>query len=159
LEIYGTGEIVRHLGDIVIHNGEIVYTNTIYYDIDFEWDYIYELPTDFLRLKNIYELSEGEDFDLENSFLYCDLDEVHIKYIKKVTDPDDFDPLFTEILILSLALKLLNPLAGTKNESLEDRLTFKLNELTARAKAIYRSETNTTGYSSLNNARYGSGIV
>ena len=82
-----------------------------------------------------------------------------MRYIKAVTDPDDFDSLFTEILILSLGIKLLNSLAGTKNDALQERMEKRLEYLIRKAKSRYKKQPDTTGYSSWNNARFSSGKV
>lgn len=167
LTIYGAGEIVYHLGDVVTHNGETVYTNTIYYDSDFEWDYIYDLPSDFLCLRSkdpIYELDgqvydPSDRYDIAGEYLYTNLDDVHLRYVKSVTDPGYFDSVFKQILILSLEVKLLNPLAGTENARLREGIEEKLRYLMARAKSRYKKQPDVSGYSLWNNSRFGSGLV
>jgi hypothetical protein len=39
---------------------------------------------------------------------------MEIRYIRQVTDPTVFDPLFVEVLVLQLALKLVMPLSQDK---------------------------------------------
>ena len=167
LTVYGIGELVYWEGSPVTYESASVYYGVTYYEDDFEWDYIYDLPSDFLCLRSkdpIYELDgqvydPTDRYDIAGELIYTNLDTVHLRYVKSVTDPDYFDSLFTEILILSLSLKLLNPLAGTKNDTLQERLENRLEYLIRRAKARYNKQPDTTGYSSWNNSRYGTGII
>lgn len=123
---------------------------------DFEWDYQYKLPSDFLRMKGLYS---RYDFEIEGDLLLTNDTEVEIRYIKDVTIPADFDPLFTEVLVLTLAKKLINPLAGTKTTQLKEDVLRDLNIATVRARAVCRAESEDRGRSSWNLARYGSGII
>ena len=167
LTIYGIGELVYWEGYPVTYESASVYFGVIHYGDDFEWDYIYDLPSDFLALRSedpIYELDgqvyePADRYDIVGDLIYTNLDEVHLRYIKAVTDPDDFDSLFTEILLLSLGIKLLNSLAGTKNDALQERMEKRLEYLIRKAKSRYKKQPDTTGYSSWNNARFGSGKV
>ncbi|GAH18067.1 unnamed protein product, partial [marine sediment metagenome] len=85
-------------------------------DPDFEWDNQFILPNDFLRLKSIYDGTTGQNtrhtVAIEGQRLLTNEDTCEIRYIKKVTDPTGFDPLFVELLVLRLALKLVGALAG-----------------------------------------------
>jgi hypothetical protein len=130
---------------------------------DFEWDYQYKLPLDFLRLKSLEE-DEGYEgptvrYAIEGNYLRTNYATANIRYIKKVIDPDDWDPLFTEYFILTLTKKLMNVLAGTKSPSLVEDINREWKEAKMRAKAVCREETDTSGHSAWNNARYGSGKV
>ena len=130
---------------------------------DFEWDYKYKLPTDFHRLVMNYTTGDtagiGDRFDIEGDYLLSNYDEADIVYIKKVTDPADFDPLFTEVLILTLAKKLISALAGTKSPGLVEDVKTDLKIAMAKAKGVCRAETNVSGRSDWNLARYSSGKV
>lgn len=167
LTIYGIGELVYWEGSPVTYESASVYFGVIYYEDDFEWDYIYDLPSDFLALRSedsIYELDgqvyePSDRYDVAGDLLCTNLDEVHLRYIKAITDPDDFDSFFKEILLLSLGIKLLNSLAGTKNDALQERMEKRLEYLIRKAKSRYKKQPDTTGYSSWNNSRYGSGKV
>ncbi len=123
---------------------------------DFGYDYQYKLPSDFLRLKGDYD---NADYKIEGKYLLSDDDDVCIKYIKKVTDPTEFDPLYVELLVLSMAKKLIPALVGTKSPGLVEEVARDLMNVRARATAVCRAETDRTGYSSWNNARFGTGIV
>ena len=118
----------------------------------FEWDYQFKLPNDFWRLKGTYE---PDDFTIEGRLLLTNDETVQIKYVKDVKDPKDFtDPLFVEILVLQLALKLIPPLAGTQSTALRQDLKQDLYILMPKAKMINLQEINTTGETTWNNARF-----
>lgn len=126
----------------------------------FEWDHAYSLPDDFLRLRSDYTTSDSQDitdrWEIEGSMLLTNDDEVELKYVRKVTDPDEFDPLFKELLVLTLAIKLLFPLAGTSPLTMEmhARMNQELAILTGRAKQIAFAEGPDSGRSDWNWARY-----
>lgn len=72
----------------------------------FGWSYQYQLPTDFLRLATLngIEAKMAEAYHtIEGDKLLTDREEAKITYIKRVEDPNSFDSLFTEVLILKLA--------------------------------------------------------
>lgn len=125
---------------------------------DFEWDYQFKLPDDFLRLRSNYTIDDSNAVDdrfmIEGDYLLTNEDEVDLKYIKKVTDPDDFDPLFTEVLILTLAKKLIPALAGTKSPTLLEDVGRDLASALSHARAVCRQETNVSGRSDWRQARH-----
>lgn len=129
---------------------------------DFEWDYQCKLPEDYLRMRQNYTTDNSRELDnryeIEGEWLLSNDSEVEIKYIRKVTDPNEFNDLFTDILILKLALKLVPALAGTKN-TIKKEIEAELKPLISHAKTVYRQESNITGRSDWNNARFGSGTV
>jgi hypothetical protein len=83
----------------------------------FQWDYKYPLPADFLRLISVYDDSDTVDgkpldsYELEGNMLLIDSATCNLRYIRKVANPDDWDALFMEVYVLSLAKKLVMPLA------------------------------------------------
>jgi hypothetical protein len=56
-----------------------------------------------------------------------------------------------------LATKMIPAISGTKTSPLFAEISAELKDAMIRARTVSRSETNYTGYSSWNNARYGSG--
>lgn len=127
-------------------------------DPEFEWDKRFKLPDDYLRLKSDYGLDDSYEVDarftIEGNYYLTNNDEVDLKYIKKVTDPDDFDPLFTEVLILTLAKKLIPALAGTKSPTLLEDVGRDLAEVTSKARTVCRQEVNASGRSDWRQARH-----
>lgn len=131
----------------------------------FGWDYQYLLPEDFLRLRLLdeadYTTAVNDRCTIEGNRLLTNFDTANIEYIKKETDPSKFDPLFTEVLVLNKAIKLCTSLpgAGPAALNLKNELKEELRQIMFRVRAVCKSETNVTGRSDWNLARYGSGIV
>ena len=120
----------------------------------FEWSNAFDLPSDFLRMKSIFEDNNTTNktsllpFALEDDLLLFSESTCKIRYIKQVTDVTDFDPLFIEALVLQLALKLISPLAGvgSAGQSLLEKLEKELfgrGGAMERIRTMDRQETNT----------------
>jgi hypothetical protein len=128
------------------------------YTPDFEWDFMWDLPSDYLRFRSIDEetgvTSRNRRHAIEGQRFLTDFSTVSLLYIKKVTDVTEFDPLFVEILILQLALRLVAPLAGGAPK-LQDGLAKELKLLMPKAQAVDSDETDTGGRSDWNLARQG----
>jgi len=115
---------------------------------DFEWDNQFLLPNDFLRLKAVYDdVSPNNEsnysYTIEGDLLLTNEGTVDIRYVKKVTDPAEFDPLFVEVFVTALAVKLVMPLS-------QDRLLYRelqeeLARTMARVRVVDLTETNTVG--------------
>lgn len=145
--------------ELVCASGYPVVANSI---PDFEWDYQFALPSDYSRMRSNYSESAGDEPEMrwciEGDLLLTNDDEAQIRYIKIVTDPDEFDDLFKEVLVLLLAKKLINTLAGTNTTSLKEDINKDLDKALSKARNVCRQENNTSGYSGWTNARYGSGL-
>jgi len=126
---------------------------------DFEWDNQFSLPNDFLAMKSVYENRFSDEnlssYALEGKKLLTNEDTCEIRYIKKVTDVTQFDPLFVEVLALQLAIKMVMPLSQDKK--MLQLLHQELAMIMPSVKALDRQETNTIGQYELetwNDARY-----
>jgi hypothetical protein len=159
--VYGTEEVVWYdtstTSQVVCDSTTpIVATITPQY----KWSYKYQLPEDFLRLREVYEDESTDEaderYEIEGKTILTDYDTLNIKYVKKVTDPDEFEPLFRETLVLRLAMKVIPTLAGTKSPELVADIRDELFRTEGRARCIAAQETNTTGRQDFNLARYDS---
>ncbi|HOK66358.1 MAG TPA: hypothetical protein PLV55_06055 [Anaerohalosphaeraceae bacterium] len=126
---------------------------------DFEWDYAFLLPQDYLSLRKNYTESRfterGKRFEIEGKRLLTNDSKVQLKYIRKVTDPNEFDPLFVELLVLKLAVRLLFALGGIGNTgTTKDRLEQELQIIERKAKTVSASEAATEGRSDWNMAAH-----
>ena len=94
----------------------------------FGWDNQFVLPADCLRVLN--EEDDDDSYEIQGRLLLTDESEVNIRYIKKVTDPTEFDPLFVKALAVKLAVEIVMPLTQDKNlrESLAGELRMVLGE-------------------------------
>ncbi len=127
-------------------------------DPAFEWDNQFILPNDFIRFRSIDEetgvSSRYRRHAIEGQRFLTNYSTVNLLYIKKVTDPTEFDPLFVEVLVLLLARKLVGPLAGGA-PALKKEIEDDLKDLMPRVWAIDSDETDTGGRSDWNLARHG----
>lgn len=83
----------------------------------FGFTYQFQLPTNCLRVLGAYA-SDGDAFDkddyrIEGRKLLCDESSVYIKYIKRVTDANEFDANFITIMATRLSSEIAYPLANS----------------------------------------------
>ena len=79
----------------------------------FDYAYQHALPVDYLRAFDVNLISAAE-WKIENGFLLSDSDEVTLKYIARITDPDLFDVLFRDCLAARIAAELAQPITDDK---------------------------------------------
>ncbi len=99
-------------------------------DPDFEYDNQFILPNDFKYLRSIFADNftvEGKSRNrhaIEGKRLLTNDSTSQIRYTKDITDPTEFDPLFVEVFVKQLALKLTSLAGATPKirESLKDDL-------------------------------------
>jgi len=102
------------------------------------YDYRYSLPSDCLRIVKTSVADEG--YELTGPRLKSDDDNVYVKYVQQITDPALFDPLFVEVLVLSLAAKLCRPLMLDK--VMIPQLNAELTAALAQARLVNLVETS-----------------
>lgn len=119
-------------------------------DPDFEWDYQFLLPNDFLYLRSVFEDNNEPNRNSRRShaiegrrFLTND-STANIRYTRKVTDVTEFDPLFVQVLVLQMDLKLITGLAKTDKE-LKESIKDDLKLLMPSVRALSRQEANLEG--------------
>lgn len=83
-------------------------------DPEYDYAYAYKIPTDNLR---VLSNSTDEEFKIEGGYLYTDSTSMKIKYIAKITDPDEFDPAFVTALVTALAAALALAITNNRNIS------------------------------------------
>lgn len=99
----------------------------------FEWEAQYTLPADFIRLKKLY--NTDSDYAIEgSSILVNQPSELQLVYVSRITDVTAFDPLFTQVLILMLAVLAASRIAGEAYKT--DGLFRELGQLLAEAKIV-----------------------
>lgn len=120
---------------------------------DFEWDSQFPLPSDFLAMKAIYEDNNTarrislQSYAIEGNKILSNESSMRIRYVKRVTDTSQFDPLFTEVLVLMLAIKLVMPLSQDK--VLYRDLKEELKPLMLKVRTHSRQESETIGRTDL----------
>lgn len=127
---------------------------------DFEWDFQYPLPTDFMAMKSIFEgrftAINFRNYAIEGNLLLTNETTMEIRYTKKVTDVSEFDPLFVKLFILLLADVLIGPLAGG-DPRIQKKIDDAVDNLMPSVRALDGQETNTAGRaesSTWNDARF-----
>ncbi len=123
-----------------------------------EWDFMWALPSDFMRFRSIFEedgvTSKNRRHAIEGQNLLTNLSEVGLRYVKKVTDPTKFDPLFVKVLVWFLADEMIGPLAGG-DARIQKKIDTALDKLMPKVKAVDLDETDVGGRSDWNLARHG----
>jgi hypothetical protein len=77
-----------------------------------DWQYAYTLPVNFLSVVTIGPDVAGAnvigeaDFDIEGSVLYCNLDDIVLRYTVKAPDPSKYSQHFTNALAAKLAAEI-----------------------------------------------------
>ena len=84
----------------------------------FQYDYAYQLPTDCLRVIELYGTAEKWARE-GNQFLTNQEEEIFIRYIKKITTTGDFSQVFVNVLAVRLAAELVAKIKEDKNMRLE----------------------------------------
>ncbi len=85
---------------------------------EFRFKYEYPLPTDFLRLHPDYEHRVPDDWEIEDSvngtvLRTNDGGPLPVRYIRRITNPVLFDPLFTKALYLDMAAAMANAMTDS----------------------------------------------
>jgi len=105
------------------------------------YDYEFQLPTDLIRVIHVANNDRGSGtipYDLYNDKLYCDSNQVFLKYISKVTDPNLFPADFREALASALAYDI--SYAMTDSNSVRDSLEKQARRSLSRAKTADAQE-------------------
>jgi len=90
------------------------------------WGFTYQhpVPSDFLRLLEVRDMSAGE-YQVESNQILADDDTLYIRYIARITDPVQFDSLFVDAVSSRLAYELCEALtqSNTKRNILWEEYT------------------------------------
>ncbi len=102
----------------------------------FGWSYQYQLPSDCLAVIQLNGWQPGERqglYEIEGDRMLTDTETAQLRYTARVTDSEQFPPLFVEALYTKLASKLADRLAGS--HSLAQELVAEYDRLVAPAAA------------------------
>jgi hypothetical protein len=99
-----------------------------------DWDYTYQLPSDYIRLISVEDSTSYEvDYEEEGNTLLSDSTSVIISYVHRLQDTGQYHPLLIEIMATRLAYLICVPLSGSK--SLRDSLYMECGQLLLRGEA------------------------
>lgn len=79
-----------------------------------DYDYIFQLPSDFVRLIKT-DLEETDTYKILGKRIYSTEDNLKIKYVYFCDDPNEYDDSFTDALAARLAAELAFAISGDKN--------------------------------------------
>jgi len=130
------------------------------YTPQFKYDYQYDLPADYLKeFENWEEETAYPEilWDIQGSKFLTDETDVNFIYISKITDTTKFDPLFTELLIIEIALRLISAIAGTNTTQIKEDLKYERQELVRSVNQMTSKELEDTGRSDWNLSRFEQG--
>lgn len=100
----------------------------------------FQLPTDCLRVVGpgeSYRYDYGRWF-VRGDKIVADTDMFNLVYLKKITDPNLFDPIFVEAFAAKLAYELAMPLA--QSQSLKDQMLQEHNKMIVKAAFVGATE-------------------
>jgi hypothetical protein len=104
----------------------------------FGYAYLYDLPSDFIRLLTVDESPVPEGWKLEGGKLYSLQDTAQVRYVYDVTDYTAMDIMFYECLAIYLAWDLCLELG--RDNSLKEQLARDLKECIAKARFVDATE-------------------
>jgi len=114
----------------------------------FEYTYHFDLPADYLNRRYVYEDNAARKtsytYHVEGNKLLTDDATVDLVYSKQETTVSNFDPLYIEVLYLTLAKKFATAIA--KSPKLEEGIREELKPLMSKVRALDKQEQNTKGY-------------
>ena len=80
----------------------------------FEWDHAYGLPADFIRVISVHANAHGDDnipYKIEGDQILTDADELYLRYVARVEDPNKMPPTFRRALSKIIAAQLATALS------------------------------------------------
>jgi hypothetical protein len=91
----------------------------------FGFEYKYQTPSDFLRIVSVHPDDQGIsniEYKLESDDIHTDAEEVYLRYVANIVDPNLMSPDFREALSLSLAVDFAISIAQSNvlNQNLRD---------------------------------------
>ncbi len=87
-------------------------------DPPLDWSYIFQIPSDCLRPLYVEAATGVQDVEyrIESGRVLTNFDDdLTLVYVKRETDPEKYDPLFTAALWTRLAMELAFPLTNDEN--------------------------------------------
>ena len=79
----------------------------------FGWAYYHQLPADCLRVVDVFSGDTRIDHAVEGRRLMTDVSSVNLIFLKRVTDPNEFDVLFIAAYTARIAAELALPISGS----------------------------------------------
>ena len=127
----------------------------------FEWDHAYQLPADFIRVMSVHEHDTGDDmvaYKIEGDQILADADEIYLRYVGRVEDPNKMPPTFRRALSKLVAAQLATALSSSVSLSKELFAQFHDQDLPfAKSTDAIQNFADQLPESSFISARFGGG--
>lgn len=114
-----------------------------------------QVPGDFVRVITIGEDGCEDDYRLEGRKLLHDLTECKLRYVSKVTDPNQWDALLVDVMVHAMAARMAYAITGSTSLATEMQNAYRM--ILREAKAIDGQENppETLGDMRFMRARHG----
>jgi hypothetical protein len=103
----------------------------------------FPLPADNLRLLEIDKLSTAE-YQLESGHILANASVLYVRYIRRVTDPNEYDYAFIDVVAARLAFELCESL--TQSNTKKEQMFQEYDDALTRAKRVDGQENPPTVY-------------
>lgn len=107
----------------------------------FGFAYQFQLPLDCLRVLET-DLNADDDWLLEGGKILCNVNELNIKMLAHITDAEQYDTMFAEVVAYTLAAELAYPL--TQGTSLAEAMESKALRILMEARSFDAQEGGST---------------
>lgn len=116
------------------------------------WSFIYELPND-PKMLSLYKVYPTMDYQIYNNYLYCNLNDVKVDYVYRVTE-DKFPPYFVNLITYALTYHLAMPV--TQNSTLVQFWgnQYKIKKLSAQAMNANQIPSQVVSYNPIYEAHF-----
>lgn len=104
----------------------------------FGFSYQYALPTSPYCLRVLRMENWDSQFWVEGRVLLTDEETCNIIYIKRIIDPNEFDPLLVEAIATRLAMELSYPI--TQSNTMKEQMAREFQEIIREARSIDAQE-------------------
>ena len=102
-----------------------------------EFDNYYSLPADFVRVIVVHDNDSGAglvEHKVEDNKIACSAEEVWLKYVYNVTDPNKMPPLFREALACCISIEAATDLA--QSSTLREQMIESAERAIRRARSV-----------------------
>ena len=103
----------------------------------FGFAFAYQRPTDWLRTLSVHASDGGRDavpYRMEGDRLLGDAPDLYLRYVFRVEDPNQYDPLFVDALAMRLAARLAKAITQSTGE--KERIEALYRDALRKARAV-----------------------
>lgn len=104
---------------------------------NFGFDHAYALPSDWLRTVSVHDNDDGigtVGYRIEGTKIFTDADQIYLRYIVRVTDPNEMPSDFREALASLLAWEIAVPIA--QSNTLSELMRQRFERTARRARSV-----------------------